>query len=564
VLMDIVMVHPIVIVGSETFNNFYYVPRANLEGKNLAEARLNEWISNLLNFKRAAEELYITRFWVESASDSIFWINAKGCFQYANKAACQELGYSLDELRNLKVEDIDPQYFSGPWQSFWKDLKQKKMVTFETQHRTKTGQLVAVEVKANYLKYDNREYICAIARDIGERRRTEAALEESQVRSKALLDAIPDLMFLYSSEGVFLDYYAADPSLLLLPPQQFLGRKLADIFAPDFTNAVMGLAKKALRKGEIQIYKYPLEINGQTRYFEARIAACGSDNFLTITRDITYQKLAEKKLHESREKYRMVAEFTYDWEYWIDPEGNYIYISPSCERITGYSYKAFLADPGLLLKIVHPGDHSRMAQHEKEIQSGPQQVCQLDFRIITRGGDERWINHYCQPIYSEDGDCLGHRGSNRDITDRKRAENALFRSEEAFRLMVEGVTDYAFFMLDPKGKIISWNGGAERLSGYTSEEALGEDISIFYTAVEKARNRPRFELAMAAKKGLYEQEGWRLRKDGSKFYANAVTTALYDPEGCLTSFARITRDVTSRKLEQERLKFDKPSPLSDY
>jgi PAS domain S-box-containing protein len=562
-MMDLVMIHPIVIVGRETFNNFYYISPANIKGQNLPEARLNEWINNLFDFKRAAEELFFTRFWVESASDFIFWIKADGSFQYANQAACQELGYSLDELLNIKVEDIDSLYASGEWRNLWKDLKKKGVVFFETHHRTKSGRLIPVEIKANYLKYNNREYVCAIARDISGRRQVEAALKESQVKTKALLDAIPDLMFLYSSDGVFLDYYAADPSLLLLPPKKFLGRNIGDIFPPDFTKTVMKLAKKALKTGEMQIHEYPIELSGQTHYFEARITACGSDNFLTISRDITDRKMAEKKLRESREKYRMVAEFTYDWEYWIDPDGKYIYISPSCERITGYPYDAFISKPDLLLQIVHPEDQHMVLQHDKEMKSG-QQLCQFDFRIITRQGEERWVSHCCQPVYSEDGHCLGQRGSNRDITDRKRAEEALCQSEEAFRLLVEGVTDYAFFMLDPKGKIASWNAGAERLSGYSIKEALGQDLSIFYSGVERARNRPQFELSMAAKKGHYEQEGWRIRKDGSKFWANVVTTALYDKEGRLTSFARITRDITARKLEQEMQKLSKPSALSDY
>ena len=130
----------------------------------------------------------------------------------------------------------------------------------------------------------------------------------------------------------------------------------------------------------------------------------------------------EEKLLRSEEKYRMVADFTYDCEYWLDPTGHYIYVSPSCERITGYRPDEFIAKPDLMIKITHPDDRAKVIKHFREELKSMRKTSHLDFRIITRDGKECWICHNCQPVYSSDGRQLGRRGSNRDISKRKHLE----------------------------------------------------------------------------------------------------------------------------------------------
>ena len=135
---------------------------------------------------------------------------------------------------------------------------------------------------------------------------------------------------------------------------------------------------------------------------------------------------------------------------------------------------------------------------------------------------------------------------------RRRAEKALREGEEHFRLLVEGVKDYAIFMLDPQGRVVSWNPGVERIKGYEAEEIIGEHFSRFYTEDDIARGHPEEELRIAAAEGSYEEEGLRVRKDGSKFWANVVITALKDEEGHLLGFAKVTRDIAERKEAEER------------
>src|SRR5204863_1679436 len=138
-------------------------------------------------------------------------------------------------------------------------------------------------------------------------------------------------------------------------------------------------------------------------------------------------------------------------------------------------------------------------------------------------------------------------------TERKKAEKAVRQSEERFRLLVTEVTDYAILMLDPEGRIASWNAGAERIKGYRSEEIIGQQFSCFYPTADIEGGKPAYGLKVAVEQGRFEDEGWRVRKDGSRFWANVVITTLYDETGRLRGFGKVTRDITERKRTEELL-----------
>jgi diguanylate cyclase (GGDEF)-like protein/PAS domain S-box-containing protein len=157
----------------------------------------------------------------------------------------------------------------------------------------------------------------------------------------------------------------------------------------------------------------------------AHIAVIGGHSANLFWNLIDEKMRTEEELLRSEEKYRMVADFTYDWEYWLDSTGHYIYVSPSCERITGYRPDEFIAKPDLVTKITHPDDRAKVRKHFREELKSSREASHLDFRIITRVGKECWISHNCQPVYSTDGRQLGCRGSNRDISKRKRLEAKL-------------------------------------------------------------------------------------------------------------------------------------------
>jgi PAS domain S-box-containing protein len=159
------------------------------------------------------------------------------------------------------------------------------------------------------------------------------------------------------------------------------------------------------------------------------------------------------------------------------------------------------------------------------------------------------------PVCDRDGKIVNWCGTHTDITDQvKREKDTLQQSEERFRLLIEGTRDYAIIMLDADGRVTSWNEGAKRLKGWDEQEILGRHFSLFYTEEAVTARLPKQELEIAETEGRYSEEGWRVRKNGSKFIADVIITAIRDDSGKLQGFAKITRDITERKQAEERLK----------
>lgn len=196
----------------------------------------------------------------------------------------------------------------------------------------------------------------------------------------------------------------------------------------------------------------------------------------------------EKELLDSQEHFRILADFTYDWEYWIGPDGNYIYVSPSCERITGYRPDEFQKDPMLLVTITHPDDRELIVQHTRE-EFKSREVMSVDFRIITRKNNERWIAHVCQQVFSADGSFLGRRASNRDITERKKALEALRESEARYRGIVEHTKDgVAVYKVVNDGEdfvFLDFNYSGEQIEKIKKEKVIGKNVSEVFPGVKK-------------------------------------------------------------------------------
>ena len=166
---------------------------------------------------------------------------------------------------------------------------------------------------------------------------------------------------------------------------------------------------------------------------------------------------------------------------------------------------------------------------------------------VRRDGSRFWANVVLQPIHAPDGQLTGFAKVTRDLTERRAAQEELRRSEERFRLLVQSVTDYAIYMLDPAGTITSWNSGAERCKGYSAAEILGQNFARFYSEEDRIAGLPSRALDTARREGRFEAEGWRIRKDGTRFWANVVIDPIWDSSGNLVGFAKITRDLTERR-----------------
>jgi PAS domain S-box-containing protein len=166
---------------------------------------------------------------------------------------------------------------------------------------------------------------------------------------------------------------------------------------------------------------------------------------------------------------------------------------------------------------------------------------------LRKDGSRFWANVVITALRDDTGALRGFAKVTRDLTKRREHEESLRRSEERFRLLVEGVDDYAIFMLDPNGYVMTWNSGAERIKGYSADEIIGQHFSKFYPSDALEGGWPEHELQVATETGRFVEDGWRIRKDGTRFWANVTITALRDRSGHLHGFAKLTRDLSERK-----------------
>jgi PAS domain S-box-containing protein len=235
-----------------------------------------------------------------------------------------------------------------------------------------------------------------------------------------------------------------------------------------------------------------------------------------------------------------------------DARGRITLMNPVAEALTGWPAAEASGRPLLEVFRIVGEDHREPRENpvERVLRDGVVVGLANHTLLIARDGTERPIADSAAPIRSG-GRTLGAVLVFRDVSVERAAEDALRASEERFRLLVEGVKDYAIYMLDPGGLVSSWNAGAQRIKGYTAGEVLGTHFSRFFTPEDAAAGKPQRALEVAARVGRFEDEAWRVRKDGSRFWANVVVTALHDASGALRGFAKVTRDFSERRAAEE-------------
>jgi PAS domain S-box-containing protein len=259
---------------------------------------------------------------------------------------------------------------------------------------------------------------------------------------------------------------------------------------------------------------------------------------------------AQQTVPSWSDAYRIVVESVDDYAIFvIDLDGRVASWNAGAERIKGYE----------AAEIV--GRHFSMFYRREDVDDGkPARELKLAAETgrvedegwrVRKDGTLFWANVAITALRDANGSLQGFAKLTRDLTWRRTAEEQLHRSEQRFHYLVDAVTDYAIFMLDPTGHVETWNVGARRTKGYEPAEIIGQHFSVFYTPEDRAAGRPELILEAVRRDGRYEDEGWRVRKDGSRFWANVVVTALRDDTGELIGFAKITRDLTERRAAEE-------------
>lgn len=255
----------------------------------------------------------------------------------------------------------------------------------------------------------------------------------------------------------------------------------------------------------------------------------------------------------AEEKFSLLVESVRDYGiFLIDPQGHILSWNSGAERIKGYTaddvigkhFSIFYSDADIQRN--HP-------KHELELAIKNGKYEEEGWRI-RKNGTKFWANVVITPLKDKTGTHVGFAKVTRDLSERRESEERLRKSEERLRKMFEGIKDYAMIMLDPEGHVTSWNEGARRIKGYEANEIIGQSFKKFYPPQDIQMGKCEYELVEAAETGRFEDEGWRIRKDGTKFWASVLITAIRDENNNLLGYSKVTRDITDRKRSEDLLK----------
>jgi PAS domain S-box-containing protein len=251
-------------------------------------------------------------------------------------------------------------------------------------------------------------------------------------------------------------------------------------------------------------------------------------------------------------RYRLLIEAVTDYAiYLLDPSGVVATWNPGARRFKGYAANEII---GQHFSRFYTEDDKKIGLPARALETAKREgKFEAEGWRVRKDGSRFWAYVVIDPIRDHSGQVIGFAKITRDLTERKAAEQVLHRSEEQFRLLVQGVSDYAIYLLDLDGNITNWNLGAQRIKGYFANEIIGQHFSRFYTDEDRAAGLPQTALETVRKEGRLEKEAWRVRKDGSRFWAHVIIDAIRDDKGDTIGYAKITRDITERKKAEEEL-----------
>ena len=394
------------------------------------------------------------------------------------------------------------------------------------------------------------------------RKHAEKSLRSSEASLRAFIDNTEDMICARDRDGglIFWNEAFNKSCQYLFGVEAHVGLKTGDLVPPEHREEIQhirALWRKVFEGERIReefTYTWP---NGENHFFETSWSPIRISNKIVgaaeITRDITEKKRAEKEVREAEQRYRTVADFTHDWEYWESPEGEMLYVSPSCERISGYCPEEFVNNPDLMREIILSEDRRIWAAHEHKATAEPGPLM-IAFRIRTREGTIRWIEHVCQPVRDAEGTFLGFRASNRDITERKLAEGELKRKDKMLE-DAQKIAHLGSWEWDILTNELKWSNEIFRIFGLSSQS-----FDATYEAfLESVHPDDRDEVKAAVNRSLadpsvdYNIMHRIKRPDGSeRIVRERAKVTRDDNTGKASRMIGTVQDITDiRKMERE-------------
>lgn len=492
----------------------------------------------------------------------------------ANPASAKMLGIEQSKLAKraftLHVHEEDRQIFLAHLKKVFEtqekaacELRLKRQGGAEAFFFAKLESVAIPDPQGDY------KHCTTAVIDISEWVKKEVQLSAITHDMEEILDALEDPLCLIDVKGRTIRCNKTFAGYIKKPFGHIIGRSFNELL-----HRQSALISKLLRRMTDTRLRETASFQAGGRYYSITLDPMTNDsNNLTgavcVISDITEKKLSEDALKESEARYRVVADNMNDFEFWLSPEKKFLYASPSCRRITGYEAAEFFSYPGLFLSIVHSDDLSRFKSHLEEVKK-KKATGEIEFRIIRKDGVVRWIGNVCQPVFDDAGNFLGIRGSHRDITKRKHAEEALLRANDELETRVEERTAQlkglneklrelaklielahdAIIVRDLEDRILFWSLGAAATYGWGKDEVIGkESLKLLKTVFPKHSEKIMADLLDL---GYWEGELVQAKRDGGKIVVTSKWVLQQDENGKPAAILEINRDITEHKEAESR------------
>ena len=482
-----------------------------------------------------------------------------GFFINITPAWLKTLGYEREEvIGNYFADFLHPdskQTFEKNFPAFI-ELGQVHDIQLKIRHKDGHYLDISFEGSTGYTSAGEFKQTYCIFQDIAVRKQAETKLQGSEKKFYTLFNSSPVPTYTWKRDGndfTLLDYNRAAMDFTANKIADLVGIKASNLYEDEpqiLENFEQCYQHQSILEREMD---YQLKTTGANKFLNVKYTFVPPDLVMIHTEDFTDRKRAETKLKESEIKFRLLADYTYDWEYWIDPKGKYLYLSPSCERITGYSPEEFMTNPQLFYEIVHPDYLEMLHQHYTDENNRECPAFSMEFPIITKSGETRWLEHNCSPVFENHDTYAGRRGNNRDITDRKQAESMLAQSEKSFR----AIFNQAAVGIAQVGTDGSWLRVNQKLCdilGYTRNELLGlafqeitfeEDLQADLEYLQKMRTG---DITTFSREKRYR------RKDRELVWVNLSVSMVPDNTGKPDYFISVVEDISERVAAERQLR----------
>jgi PAS domain S-box-containing protein len=516
--------------------------------------------------RRLAEERFRQLF--NQSVDALFVHDATGRIVDCNDEASRSLGYDREELLSMRVQDLATDLVSDRegsppteptlWQRALSGEPGKVAGIHLGEHRRKDGTVFPVEVYVGSVDYGGERMIFASARDITERVRAEERLRQAEERYRTLVEQLPAVTFIDRADGSEESLYVSPQIEAMLgytPEEWIAGRLWRERLHPDDRERIAASDERFESHGGRVDEEYRLLAKDDSVVWvrEETVLVRGERGeplyVQGIMTDVTGRKGAEERLRSAEARYRTLIEqmpaVTYLQE--IGSPDAAVYMSPQIEALTGYSPEE-CQDPDLRFHMVHPDDHERM-QSEDERTGEHGEVVATEYRVIRRDGRIVWVRNEAVIVEDEASGSRYWQGFMVDITDRKRAEEALKESEEQYRRLIETIQEGIASIADEGGTIDYCNEAYAEILGLTPEEVVGRSFFDFLDDKETERALAQRELRLAGLSTRYEV--CVTAADGSKKDVSATGSPIFNPDGSYAGAVQTIVDVTERKRAEE-------------